>query len=160
MATLDDRLFEVKEEFTILSATFRTLMSTCSCYHANRLFSRCRAPEPLCLMMLTHRFFVPRQLTFYSPSPISLVSSGSGSPSPTVPNSDSSHNSGDTLPIHISSIPPSLQMGFEVPQPSLSNSVSLLETPMLEDVSSESDGDSRGELWETPPSGGVGEDSV
>ena len=184
MATFNDRLIEVKEEFSELSAAFRTLMkdidhltsahivpmqkcmgpllplSSCACYHANRVFSRCGAPQPLRLMMLTHRFIVPRQLTFSSPSPISPISSRSGSPSSVVPNSDSSHNSGDALPIHISTIPPSLQTGIEAPQPSSSDSTPSLETPMLTDVSSESDGDSGGELWRTPPSGGVGEDSV
>ena len=183
MATFNDCLIEVKEEFSELSAAFRTLMkdidhltsahivpmqkcvgpllplSTCSCYHANRVFSRCGAPQPLHLMMLTHRFIVPRQLTFHSPSPISLAGSGSGSPSSAIPNSDSSHNSRDALPIHICSIPPSLQMGIEVPQPSPPDSSPSLETPTLTDVSFEGNEDSR-ELLGTSPSGGVGEDSI
>ena len=96
----------------------------------------------------------------YTSSSLSLLGPGSRETSSPVPESNASHNSSIALPICISATRPSLQTGFKVPQPSPADSTSSLKAPMLEDVSSSSDEDSRGDIWGTLPSGGVGEDHV
>ena len=94
--------------------------------------------------------------TSSSLSPLGPESRETSSP---IPDSDTSHNSSRALPIRISSTCPLLQTGFKVPQPSPADSTSSLEAPMLEDVSSSSNEDSGGDVWGTPPSGGIGEGS-
>ena len=136
----------------------------CCCYSENDIhprFALINDQPGLNLQLMSRRFFCYR--LYDSPSTSSSLSPlgpGSRETSSPIPDSNASHNSSIALPIHISTTRPSLQTGFEVPQPSPADSTSLLKAPTLEDVSSSSDGDSGGDIWGMPPSGGAGEDRV
>ena len=136
----------------------------CCCYSENDIHPRfvlINDQPVLNLQLMSRRSF--RYRLYDSPSTSSSLSPlgpGSRETSSPIPDSEASHNSSIALPIRISTTHPSLQTGFEAPQPSPADSASLLEAPTLEDVSSSSDEDSGGDIWETPPSGGAGEDHV
>ena len=136
----------------------------CCCYSEDDIHPRfvlINDQPVLNLQLMSRRPF--RYRLYDSPSTSSSLSPlrpGSRETSSPIPDSDASYNSSIALPIHISSTHPSLQTGFEAPQPSPANSASSLEAPTLEDVSSSSDEDSGGDIWGTPPSGGAGEDRV
>ena len=139
-------------------------VGVCCCYFENDIhpwFVLINDHPTLNLRLMSRRSFCYR--LYDSPSTSSSLSPlgpGSRETSSPIPDSNASHNSSIALPVRIPSTRPSLQTGFEAPQPSPADSVSSLEAPMLEDVSSSSDEDSGGDLWGTPPSGGAGEDRV
>ena len=147
----------------------------CCCYSENDIYPRfvlINDQPVLNLQLMSCRSFHYRLYDYPSTSSsLSPLGPGSRETSSPIPDSNASHHSSIALPIHISATHPSLQTGFEAPHPSLqtgfeapqpspADGASSLEAPTLEDVSSSSDEDSRGDIWGTPPSGGVGEDRV
>ena len=136
----------------------------CCCYSENNIYPQFVLinDRPILNLQLIHQHHFCYRL-YDSPSTslsLSLLRPGSRKTSSPIPDSNTSNNTSITLPIYISSTCPLLQTGFEAPQPSPADSTPLLETPMLTDVSSASNEDSRGDVWGTSLSGGAKEDCV